>query len=346
MHIIKAVIYLLLFFSLITVVSAENVTKVNESTKLSDKEVLKIVKSKFGISEYPKPTLELNDTAVYVLFRFGAWDRIAYNNTKAVAPLYVYAYSNTKIDIEWWTEKEGLNGTINGSWGFLGTIGKKGMRDTIYLKIIVNGEEHLLKIPLVKSIKEEEKEVVITFKKIVLERHGQAAIVLAVFGIITAYVIKRKTLLISTFNAINLVVVLGLTIGLGYYLEYVREDSTFWLAFVFAGAELTSYNLIPVGRKIWFMQILPSLRKVLVEEGVVYGCREGLAFAIQSIGEAIRRLKGEHILLKDKEINEIGKFSEDKMFKVIFNELEFCDAILTLSAKIRRLRHEFAKEKD
>ena len=340
MRAVKAIILFLLFFSFSLIpVSAQNKT-------LSDKEILKTIKSKFGISEYPKPTLETNDTVVFILFRFGAWDRVAYNNTKAVAPLYIYVYSRSgkEVRVDYWTESKKLNGTLNGSWGFLGTIGKKGMRDTIYLKILIDGKEYFLKIPLVKSIKEKKEEKVLAFKKEVIVRHAQVAIVLAVFAIITAYVLKRKTLLTNPFNLINSSVVIGLTIALAYYLEYVRTDSTFWLAFVFTASEFLSYSLFSAGRRVWFMQILPSMRKIIIEEGILYKCREGLAFAIQSVDEAIKRWKGQHILIKDKEIGKIGSLSEDKMFKVIMNEIEWCDSILTVSAKIKREKYESEKE--
>ncbi len=342
MRAVKAIILFLLFFSFSLIpVSAKNVNKT-----LSDKEILKTIKSKFGITEYPKPTLETNDTVVFILFRFGAWDRVAYNNTKAVAPLYVYVYNkhNKVINIRYWSGDKSINGTLNGSWGFLGTIGKKGMRDTIYLKILIDGKEYFLRIPLVKSIKEKKEEKVLAFKKEVIVRHAQVAIVLAVFAIITAYVLKRKTLLTNPFNLINAGIVICLTAGLAYYLEYVRTDSTFWLAFVFTASEFLSYSLFSAGRRVWFMQILPSMRKIIIEEGILYKCREGLAFAIQSVDEAIKRWKGQHILIKDKEIGKIGSLSEDKMFKVIMNEIEWCDSILTVSAKIKREKYESKKE--
>ncbi|AGK60954.1 hypothetical protein Asulf_00950 [Archaeoglobus sulfaticallidus PM70-1] len=340
----RKIAIVIVFFIICNVAFAAEVNQ----TKLSDKDVLKKVKAKLGIKEFPQPTIETNHTVVYVLFRFGAWDRVAYNNTKAVAPLYIYAYSKSlPVKVIYWTESKKLNGTLQGSWGLLGTIGQKGMKDTIYLKIEVDGEVYTYKIPLVKSIKEKkEEEGVLTFKKEVIERHAQVAIVLAVFAIAVAYVLKRKTLLISPFNFINLGFVIGLTAVLAYYLEYIRTDSTFWLAFVFTASEILSYQLFTAGRKVWFMQILPSVREILIEEGVLYKIEKGMAYARQSVDEAIKRLKGEHILVEDKEIKKPGVLSEDKFFKVIFNEFDIADSLIVFDAKIRRKRVDYERNSD
>jgi len=281
--------------------------------------------------------METKNFSLYVLGKFGKYTVVCYNNSKVFPPisLYIYFYNNTfnKLTIEYWIEGESKHVIKVNKSGYICSIGYKNLTKPIYIKIL----NKTIKINCIKEIEEEEPKEVLLFNKKVIERHGQVAILLAVFGIVSAYAIKRLTLLINPFNPLNMLIISILTFILGYYLEYVRQDSTFWLALVFTASYITSYKLLTIGKRIWFIRISPSERVIEVEEGVLYTVENKFALALQNVSEAIRRIKGDHILLKDVEIGIIGKICVDKLFKVFFNGFEIGEAFMTLGGVIKHV---------
>ena len=171
-----------------------------------------------------------------------------------------------------------------------------------------------------------------------LDKEAQYAAFLALVAIAMAAAIKRKTLLMRTFNSLN--TLLLLFVGGAIWIAAPRFGHSKWLAAPFVLSYILSYYVVPAGRKVYLIKIIPSLRKILWERAIFYRTAEGyLAYAKQSVGEAIKRLLGKHIVIRDAEIGKLGEISEDKIWTV--EDVEFyekSDGLLVLDAKLTRER--------
>ncbi len=252
--------------------------------------------------------MRLNDTDIYVLFKFGAWVRVACNGSKITAPVVVYVYSKDKYPV---LVKSNYNQTWQGFWGKALNLSKLDLSKPLILNIRYKGKSYVLRFVAVKSIEEKKKKpsgplFTLAQLKEWLDREAQASAVLALIAIISAFGLKRKLLLLRTFNGLNLVLLFAS--GIIIYIIVTRTGHSPWLVLPFALSYITTYKVTPAGRKVYLIKIIPSLRKILWETAVLYRTAEGmLAYAKQSVSEAFKRLLGKHIVLKDMEINKLGE---------------------------------------
>ena len=298
-----------------------------------------------------EPTLVLDNgsVVVWVVFRFGAWTRIAYNNSKLTAPVAVYVYSKdlrNPVEI-----RSNYNTTFIGTWGLALNLTKLDLEKPLILYVRYRGREYVLRFTAVRSIEEKEKKPagpLFSWKQVKewLDREAQSSAILALIAIVLAFGLKRKLLLLRTFNSINILVLLA--VGGAIWFIAPRFNHSEWLALPFALSYIVSYRLTPVGRKIYLIKIVPSMRKILWETAVLYRTAEGmLAYAKQSVSEAIKRLLGKHIILKDAEVNKLGEIPNDKFWTVEDVEyLEKSEALLVLDAQLTKERVVERKERE
>ncbi len=288
----------------------------------------------------PTLSLENGTVAIWVVFRFGAWVRVAYNNSKVVAPVAVYVYSRSNFPV---TIKSNYNQTFTGTWGLALNLSKLDLRKPLILHIKYRNKEYTLRFTAVKSIEEKEKKPVgpmFTLEQLKqwLDREAQASAVLALIAIVTAFSLKRKLLLLRTLNGLNLLLLF--LSGIIIYMVATRTGHSPWLVLPFALSYLGTYKLTPAGRKVYLIKIVPSMRKILWETAVLYRTTEGLlAYAKQSVSEAFKRLLGKHIILKDMETNKLGEVPSDKFWTV--EDVEFyekSEGLLVLDAQLTRER--------
>ena len=272
---------------------------------------------------------------------FGAWNRIAENGSKVTAPLAVYVYTRSQFPV---TVASNYNQTWQGYWGQALNLSKLDLDKPLYIDVGYKGESYRLVFVPVKELKEKEKEKagLVSLDKVRewLDREAQYATVLAASGILAALGVKRKTLLMRTFNVLNLGIILGL--GAIVYSLARETGHSGWLTAVLASSYMIAYSIIPVGRRLYLIKIIPSLRKIIWERAVIYRTSEGLqAYARQTVGEAVKRLLGRHIIVKDAEIGKLGELASDKIWSV--EDVEFyekSDGLLVLDAKLTREKIE------
>ena len=288
---------------------------------------------------YPQPTLVLPDnTTVYVTFRFGAWNRIASNNSKITVPVIVYVYSrNMPVEVH-----DNYNATWKGFWGLALNRTSLNLTKPYVISIKYGAKAYKLVFTPVRELKEQAGKPKATvpldkFREF-LDKEAQYAAGLAAFAIVLALGVKRKTLLMRVFNSINLGI-LTFFGGAIYYLA-PRAGHSRWLSLPFILSYILAYAVIPVGRKMYLIKIIPSLRKIIWEQAIIYRTAEGLlAYARQTTGEAIKRLFGKHIIVKDAEVNKLGELPNDKVWTVEDVEtLEKSEGLLVLDAKLTRER--------
>ena len=272
---------------------------------------------------------------VFILFRFGAWDRVAYNNTKAVAPLYVYVYSKKPV-------------VVNGKkclWGLCDVIGKKGDTDTKKITIEVNGKKYVLVIPLVREIKEEKEKkkptILLEIARTWLKENAQQAAFISGFAILFAYGWKKKTMLLRPWSGFNIVLLIVSCSVIYVVFKIIRPGSE-WLWLVFAVSEFLTWLVVPVGRKVRLaFEDYPSRCRV-EKEVLLYSVHGKWAIAEQSTSAALRRLRGKHTLILDSRLGEPGKLDESSFWEVYnedydyeFKELRLLDAVKT-KVKVER----------
>lgn len=288
-----------------------------------------------------EPTFVFDDGSVlFVIFKFGAWTRVAYNNSQAVAPVAVYFYSRTGIPA---TISDNYNHTATGGWGLLLNLTRLDTKKPYELWIKYRGKTYHLVFKIVRALKEQKrKEKTITLSwssfRSWLDREAQYATGLAIAAFGLAVVFKRRLLLISTFNAFNIgVVLLG---GIAIYLLASKTGHSPWLVLPFAASYLLTYRVIPVGRKVLLVRIVPSMKRFITETAILYRTAEGkLAYAKQSLSEAFKRWIGKHIIVKDVETGKLGEISEDKLWTwEEVDTLSKYDAILVLDAELTKER--------
>ena len=320
---------LILFLLIIPVINIE-------ATAAKDSKPLTGLKKPLG------PTLSLDNgtVAIYVIFRFGAWVRIAYNNSKVVAPVAVYVYSRSEFPV---TIKSNYNQTFTGTWGLALNLSKLDLKRPLILHIKYRDKVYTLRFTAVKSIEEKEKKpsgpmFTLAQLKEWLDREAQASAVLALIAIISAFGLKRKLLLLRTFNGLNLLLLF--LSGIAIYIIATKTGHSPWLVLPFALSYITTYKVTPAGRKVYLIKIIPSLRKILWETAVLYRTAEGmLAYAKQSISEAFKRLLGKHIVLKDAETGKLGEVASDKFWTVEDVEYyEKSEGLLVLDAQLTKER--------
>ncbi|MCE4601265.1 MAG: hypothetical protein F7C38_06860 [Desulfurococcales archaeon] len=291
------------------------------------------------VKQQPEPTLVMPDnTTVFVLFKFGAWVRVAYNNSQAVAPIMVYAYSRTGLPVEFY---DNYNHTASAQWGLALNVSKLDVNKPYKLIVKYRGETYTLNFKIVKEIKEKERPTGVVsldkFKEF-LDKEAQYAAFLAAVAIAAAVAVKRKTLLLRTFNILNILIVSSF--GSLIWIVAPRAEHSQWLAAPFTLSYLIAYSAVPAGRKVYLIKIIPSLRKVLWERAILYRTAEGmLAYAKQSVTEAFKRILGSHIILKDAELNRLGEISNDKFWTV--EDVEFyekSEGLLVIDAQLTKER--------
>ena len=289
-----------------------------------------------------------DNSTLYVVFRFGAWTRLAYNASKLTAPVAIYFYSSTGLPA---VVSTNYNTTWRGSWGLAANLSKLDLEKPLEIYVKYRGKLYRFVFKPVKAIKEEEqkkgKEITLTVREFRewLDREAQYATLLALLAFGLAVVVKRKTLLISTFNALNVSLLLFLSMLI--YYAATRLGHSGWLSASFMLSYVLSYRVLPVGRKVLLIKILPGLRRLLMETAVLYRTMDGrLAYARQSIGEAFRRLRGDHIIVHDVASNRFGDLSEDKLWHVEeIDTLAKYEALIVLDARITREKEKGGEEK-
>ena len=286
----------------------------------------------------PTLTLDNGSVTIWVVFRFGAWVRIAYNNSKVVAPVAVYVYSRSKIPI---TIKSNYNTSWQGFWGLALNLSKLDLKKPLILSVKYRGKLYTLRFTAVKSIEEKEKKAagpMFTLQQLRewLDREAQASAVLALIAIVVAFSLKRKLLLLRTLNGLNLLLLF--LSGILIYIVATRTGHSPWLVLPFMLSYITTYKVTPAGRKVYLIKIIPSMRKILWETAVLYRTAEGmLAYAKQSVSEAFKRLLGKHIVLKDMETNKLGEVPSEKFWHVEDVEYyEKSEALLVLDAQLTK----------
>ena len=293
------------------------------------------------------PTLDLNDTVVFVVFKFGAWVRVAYNNSKVVAPVAVYVFSRSDFPVI--ITSNNKTWTWQGYWGLALNLTKLDINKPLIISIKYKNKEYTLRFMIVKSIEEKEETAgpMLSLKQVKewLDREAQYATVLAFTAIALAVIVKRKTLLMRTFNALNIALVLLL--GGAIWVVAPKLNHSGWLAAPFVISYLLSYSVLTVGRRIYLIKIIPSLKKIMWERAVLYRTGEGLlAYAKQSVSEAFKRMFGNHIILKDAEISRLGEISSNKFWTV--EDVEFyekSEALLVIDAVLTKEKILPEKEK-
>ena len=289
----------------------------------------------------PTPTYVFNDnTTLIVLFRFGAWVRVAYNNSQAVPPIMVYVYSRSGVPVEL---RDNYNHSAVATWGLALNASSVKVGKYYELWVKYKGKTYHFRFKPVKALKEEKKkgkEITLSLQEFRswLDREAQYATALALLAFGLAVVLKRKLLLLSTFNAVNIGVVLfG---GIAIYLLASKTGHSGYLAAPFALSYLATYKVLPVGRRVILVRIVPSMKRFITETAVLYRTAEGkLAYAKQSLGEAVKRWLSKHILVKDMETGKTGEISEDKLWT--WEEVDTMskyDAILVLDAELTKER--------
>ena len=288
---------------------------------------------------YPQPTLVLPDnTTVYVTFRFGAWNRIAENGSKITVPVIVYVYSrNLPVKIT-----DNYNDTWTGMWGPAINRTSLNLTKPYILTVKYGAKTYRLVFTPVRELKEqaEKPKAVIPVSKFkeFLDKEAQYATFLALVAIAMAAAMKRKTLLMRTFNSLN--TLLLLFIGGAIWVVAPRFEHSRWLAAPFVLSYILSYYVVPVGRKVYLIKIIPSLRKIIWERAILYRTAEGLlAYARQSVSEAFKRMMGNHIIVRDMELDKIGELSSDKIWTVEdVDYYENSEALLVLDSVLTKER--------
>ena len=289
----------------------------------------------------PEPTYVFPDnSSMFVVFRFGAWVRVSYNNSQAVAPVAVYFYSKSGIPV---TISDNYNHTVTGAWGLLLNLTRLDTKKPLELWVKYRGKTYHFKFRIVKALKEEKKkgkEITLSLQEFRswLDREAQAATFLALLAFVLAVGVKRKTLLIGTFNSLNLALVVVASMVI--YAAAAKTGHSKWLVAPFALSYLATYRVLPVGRRVLLIKIMPSMKRLLMENAILYRTAEGkLAYAKQTISEAIKRWIGKHIIVRDMETGKLGEISEDKLWTVEeIDTLSKYEALLVLDAELTKER--------
>lgn len=287
-----------------------------------------------------RPSYVFSDNStLFVVFKFGAWTRLAYNGSQAVAPLAIYFYSRSGIPVE---IHDNYNNSARGTWGLLLNVSKVSTSKPYELWVKYRGREYHFVFKVVRALKEEKKKgkmITLSVREFRewLDREAQAATFVALFAVGVAVWLKRRLLLIGLFNTVNVLVVFG-----GALLVYVvatRLGHSAWLSAPWALGYLLAYKVYPVGRKLKLLMIDVPSRTVTAETAVVYATGRGLAIAKQSLGEAIRRWFGKHIYVVDAEVRKLGVLPSEKIWR--YNDadtLESMDAVLVLDSELKKAR--------
>ena len=279
-----------------------------------------------------EPTLHTKQADIFALFKFGGWVRVAYNNTKAVSPLIIYAYSSIPVTITY------NNHTYTGKWGPIANITFK-PGDKVNITVKIGSAKYYLTFTGVSQVKEQKKPTSIVsmtkerFREW-LDEEAQYSTVLALLAIVAAVTVKRKLLLIRVTNGVN--ILLSLFLGGGIWYVAPRFGHSKYLSLVFLTTYFAAYAVIPVGRRVYLLKVIPSMRKIIMESGVLYRTAQGkLAYARQNMSEAFKRLFGNHLLVKDAETGVPGELPEHKLWQIEDVEfLEHSNAIVTLDYKV------------
>ena len=287
------------------------------------------------------PTFVFPDnSSLFVVFKFGAWTRLAFNNSQAVAPLGIYFYSRSGIPVE---VRDNYNHSARGTWGLVLNVSRVSTQKPYEIWVRYRGKTYHFVFKVVKALKEERKKgKVITLSvrefREWLDREAQAATVLSVLGIVAAVVLKRRLMLLSLFNIVNVSFMFFASIVV--YVLAVRLGHSPWLVVPLALSFAIGYKVYPVGRRVMLVWFSPSLRRILLESVVLYRTLDGkLAVAKQSVGSALKRLFGSHIYLVDAELKRVGEFPPEKFWVVEdVNAYEKMEGIVVLDAEMRKAR--------
>ena len=278
-----------------------------------------------------------DNSTLYVIFRFGAWTRLAYNGSQAVAPLVVYFHSASGIPA---VIRDNYNHSVTVKWGLALNVSTTGKPYELTVKY--RGRVYHFVFKIVRAIQEKRKEKTITLTlsafRSWLDREAQAATLLSVAGIVAAVVLKRRLLLLSVFNVVNASFLF--TASMLVYVIASRLGHSPWLVVPLVLSFAIGYRVYPVGRRVMLVWFSPSLRRILLESVVLYRTLDGkLAVAKQSVGSALKRLFGRHIYLVDAELKRVGEFPPEKLWVVEdVNAYEKMEGIVVLDAELRKAR--------
>ncbi len=251
----------------------------------------------------PQPIFATDDIVIFAFYKLGMWSLVASKNGTTVTErltLWIVTREPQRVAVKF------FNTTlfVRDVWFAWNCSINLQVNKVNYITIIYKGgkEKVTLAFKSIPEKKKKEEEIILTFKEYMerlrltrLETWLTTSVFIG-FAVALSVVEKKRAMLVSTLNGLNLIVALGMLLAAYTVANYQSAPQLAWLYWISALVAIgIVYPHVSGGYRLWLMKPELSNRNIDCEKIVVYTDNQGyLRYAEQSFIAGLKRLLGKY----------------------------------------------------